>query len=73
VRITIDFERVPLRAVYRSELYVERVSDPMTAAAQAGAMLQLGESSNVRILSVSVERTVHTPRPICRKENADAE
>ena len=70
MRVRLDFERVPLRAVYRSELYVERVSDPMTAAAQAGAMLQLSEASNVRILSVSVERTVHTPRPIQRDGEA---
>lgn len=66
MRIAIDFERPPMRAVYRAELHVERVSDPLTAAAQAGAMLQLSEASSVRILSVAVERTVHTPRPIGR-------
>ena len=64
MKVTLDFERPPLRAVYRAEFEIVGPSETFTAAAQAGAMLQMSESWNVRILSVRIERTLHTPRKI---------
>lgn len=57
MKVIIDFERPPLRAVYRTELEAES-ADPVVAACQAGALLQLREEMRVRVLSVGIERKV---------------
>ena len=67
MKVVIDFERPPLRAVYRYETEVES-RDPITAAGQAGAQLQLVEEMRVTILSVSVGRKVRLGRPVRMKD-----
>lgn len=63
-KITIDFERVPTRAIHRVELEPQS-GDIYTAAAQAGAMLQLQEKMRVRILDVGFTReTTAQPAPV---------
>lgn len=52
MKIILDFERVPMRAIYRSEFEIP-ASDIYTAVAQAGAMLQLQEKMRIHIIAVS--------------------
>lgn len=65
MKVTIDFERPPMRAVYRFEWETDEPMESVRASAMAAAALQFDERCLVRILSVGMTRYMRpTGQPI---------